>query len=240
MPMAADLTISKPHLMEYLPAIYQEADPIHPQTFLGRFLLAFEKVLLGLQEKTADAGGVVIRDVIAHGDNEGLGEKIAGLHRIFDPMQTPEEFLPWLAGWAALSLRPELSSTRKRKLLANIIPLYRIRGTRRYLEELLTLCVDAIVAVVDVDIPAFQLETHSTLGLDTYIGGGPPCFFSVRLVAPKLNEREKETQLALAHTIVELAKPAHTTYELSMAAPQMEVGIHSMIGIDTVLGTPTS
>jgi phage tail-like protein len=222
--------------MEYLPAIYQDADPVHPQTFLGQFLLAFEKILVGLPGGSADARRVVPADT----EIEGLGEKIARLHRIFDPFETPEDFLPWLAEWAALSLRADLSSTRKRNLLANIIPLYRIRGTRKYLEEVLTLCVDAIVSVTDVGIPAFQLEIHSTLGLDSYIGGGAPFFFSVTLVAPKLNEREKEAQLAIAKSVVELAKPAHTTYELFMASPRMEVGIQSTIGINTVLGPPTS
>lgn len=234
--MTAGLKISKPHLMEYLPAIYQESDPGHPQTFLGQFLLAFEKVLVGL-----GGPGVEGRDdLVGHTDVEGLGEKIAKLHRIFDPLETPEDFLPWLAGWAALSLRSDLSPTRKRKLLTNIVPLYRIRGTRRYLEELLTLCVNAMASVSDVEIPAFQLEKHSTLGLDSYIGGGAPFFFSVTLVAPRLNDREKEKQLAIARSVVELAKPAHTTYELSIASPRMELGIHSTIGIDTVLAPPMS
>ena len=237
--MAVALNTSKPHLMESLPAIYQEADPSHPQTFLGQFLLVFEKVLLGLRAETADSRRTITEGAKPESEIEGLGEKIARLHRIFDPSETPEEFLAWLAQWAALSLRSDLSPARKRKLLANIIPLYLIRGTQKYMEELLMLCVDAIVSITDVDIPAFQLETHSTIGLDSYIGGGPPFFFSVTLVAPKLTQQEKEQQIAIARSIVELAKPAHTIFELSVASPQMEVDVHSTIGIDTVLGPPT-
>ncbi len=239
MPIPVAVKTSKPHLIEYLPAIYQEADPSHPQMFLGQFLLAFERVLLGQHGETADAQRVV-GDKSADTAIEGLGEKIATLHRVFDPGETPEEFLPWLASWAALSFRAELSVPRRRRLLANIIPLYRIRGTRRYLEKLLELCVDAIVSVTDVEIPGLQLERHSTVGFDTYLGGGPPHFFSVTLVAPRLNQDQKDREVTIAHSIIELAKPAHTVYELSVASPRMEVGVHSTIGIDTVLGPPTA
>ncbi len=169
---------------------------------------------------------------------KSLEEEIAALPELFDPGETPEEFLPWLASWAALSFRPELDETRRRRLLARIIQLYRIRGTRKYLEDLLQLCVDASVSVNDAEIPGFQLEKHSTVGVDAYIGGGPPHFFSVTLVAPKLSWAEKEKQIAIARSIIELAKPAHTFYELSADFPQFEIGVHSRVGIDTALGAP--
>src|SRR6476469_7082701 len=74
--------------LQYLPSIFSE-DP-----FLGRFLLAFEQVLSGL----AGAKGE---------PHEGLEETIAGIATLFDPNETREEFLPWLAGWVALSLRAD-------------------------------------------------------------------------------------------------------------------------------------
>jgi phage tail-like protein len=238
--MAVALTTSKPHLMEYLPAIYQEADASHPKTFLGQFLLAFEKVLLGLGEETAAARHVVTGDVEADTGIEGLGEKIARLHELFDPGETPEEFLPWLASWAALSLRSDLSVMRKRKLLARIIPLYRIRGTRKYLEELLMLCVDAVVMVNDREMPELQVGVHSTVDSDTYLGGGAPYFFKVTLLAPRLNAREVETQIQIARAMIELAKPAHTSYELDVISPRLQLGVHSTVGEDTVLGAATA
>jgi phage tail-like protein len=238
--MVTALKASKPHLMEYLPAIYQEADPSHPQTFLGEFLLAFEMVLLGLPKETTEKRRGGNGDSRASAEIRGLGEEIATLHKLFDAKETPEDFLPWLAGWAALSLRSDLSSVRKRKLLANIIPLYRIRGTKKYLETLLTICVDAVSSVNDVDAPPMQVGTHSTVGSDTYIGGGPPHFFSVTLVMPKLNQQEKEQQVGIAYSVIELAKPAHTFYQLSFVSSPMQVGVHSTVGLDTVLGPPSA
>lgn len=218
-------------LLEYLPAIYQESNEGEETTFVRELLTPFETILLGGGEKEAsepEQGGLA----------KGLEEEIAALPELFDPWETPEEFLPWLASWAALSFRPDLSETRRRQLLANIIPLYRIRGTRNYLEALLQLCVDAIVSVNDAEIPGFQLERHSTVGVDAYIGGGPPHFFSVTLMAPKRSSEEKEKQVAIAHSIIELAKPAHTFYELHVRSPRFEVGVHSRVGLDTVLGPP--
>jgi hypothetical protein len=83
-----------------------------------------------------------------------------------------------------------------------------------------------------------QFGVHATVGDDTYIGGGPPYFFSVILVAPKLSQQEKEKQLAIAHSVIELAKPAHTFYELSIVSPRMQFGVHSTVGLDTVLAPP--
>jgi phage tail-like protein len=226
---------SKQLMLDYLPAIYQETDLPGQVEFLKQFLRAFEKVMLGLKDELRPYPND--EDQESYDDIKGLGEEVARLHLFFDPWETSEDFLPWLASWAALSLREELSSQRKRKLLAHIIPLYRIRGTRKYLEEVLTLCVDVLVSVIDAEVPAMQVGTHSTVGDDTYLGGGAPHFFRVRLMAPKLNAEELERQSRMAHGVIELAKPAHTYYELDVVSPRMQVGVHSTVGFDTVLGT---
>lgn len=223
---------SKKRLWEYLPAIYQDRDDKGGENFLCRFLGAFEALLLDSESHFG------IRDAEFDWEQEPLEREIARLHYLLDPWETPDEFLPWLASWAALSLRPELSSSRKRKLIARIIPLYRIRGTRRYMEEILAICVNAISSVSDAALPAFQVGHHSTVGEDTYISGGPAHFFRVRLIAPNLDAPEVEQQCRLAESIIELAKPAHTYYELEVVSRQLQVGIHSTIGLDTILGAP--
>src|SRR5215510_10263914 len=106
--MAIDPTASS-GLLKRLPAIFSE----HP--FLGRFLLAFEHLLTGLDgAETTD----------------GLQETIAGISSLFDPRETREEFIPWLASWVALGLRADWTVAQKRDFLAKIVPLYRRRGTK--------------------------------------------------------------------------------------------------------------
>ena len=218
-------------LLDYLPAIFHEADDGRQASFLALYLRAFERILFG--------GAVLKSEDSAEDPSEaiepGLEEEIAQIPSLFDPWETPEEFLPWLANWAALSFHPDLSVERRRSLLAHIIPLYRIRGTRKYIEEVLSLCLDTFVLVTDADIPGFQVGHHSTIGVDTYIDGGPPHFFTVRLIAPKLNDYQKEAQMSVAHAMLSLAKPAHTSYDLALVSPRMQVGVHSAVGVDTVL-----
>lgn len=59
--------------LQYLPAIYRD------NMFLGRFLCIMESVMKPI---------------------EGIIDNIACY---FDPYLTPEEFLPWLAGWVGLT-----------------------------------------------------------------------------------------------------------------------------------------
>jgi phage tail-like protein len=238
-------------MFEFLPAIYQEPEwrpatgvktcPIcherenlrdhknHLQEFLG----AFEKVLLGYYSYNPASSRTP-----SHGDLDsvaGLGQKIEWLYELIDPDLTPARFLPWLASFAALSLRPGLKKPRQRKLIKGIISLYRVRGTKAYLEKLLELCLDVQSSVTEDEIPPLQLGVHSTIGNDTYIGGGPAHFFRVSLDTEELDASQVELQRQFAREIIELAKPAHTTYELTFASPRMQIGIHSTIGQDTVL-----
>jgi len=219
---------AQPRLIDLLPAIYQDPGTEERSNYLPGFLLPFERILWGTQE-----GSLPNKDT---GSRDGLRDEIAQLNDLLDPWHAPEEFLPWLAGWTALNLGPRMRLERKRELIANMIPLYRSRGTRKYLEEVLRLCVDAPTAIEEEDIPALQLGTHSTVGEDTYIGGGPPHFFRVRMLASHLSVPELEEQRQLAYEIVELAKPAHTGYEFLIDSPQMQIEVHSTVGIDTVLG----
>lgn len=218
----------KPRLIDLLPAIYQEEETEGRTTYLRRLLSAFERILWGVEEQSGAK-----KDSVS---SEGLRDKVEQLNGLLDPRQAPEEFLPWLAGWVALTLRSNMRAERKRELIANMIPLYRIRGTSKYVNELLRLCVDVPAAVEEVDIPPLQLGVHSTVGRDTYIGGGAPHYFRVRMMATHLSVAELEEQRELAYEVVELAKPAHTSYDFRIDSPQMQIGVHSTLGIDTVLG----
>jgi len=249
--MRMPITVARKKMFDYLPAIYQEPEwrpaakdevcPIcgrdkHPKEYknhLEEFLEAFEKVLLGFDE---------LGDLE---DLTGLGQKIERLFELFEPgperhpgqhpPRTPARFLPWLAGFAALTLPAGISENRQRELIARIIDLYHIRGTKKYLQELLDLCLKVGSAVSEEEIPPMQLGVRSTIGEDTYVGGGPPHFFKVDLHTRDLDASGVEAQRQIAHEVIELAKPAHTTYELTFTSPSMQIGVNSKIGLDTVL-----
>jgi phage tail-like protein len=186
--MNATTSQSAQRLLALLPAIYRE-DP-----FLGRYLWAFEQVLLGLEQSIED------------------------LATLFDPAGTPEEFLPWLSSWVAFTLRADLDVSRQRVFLANVVSLYRRRGTKQNLLSLLT------------------IFTHG--GLPTILEDpAQPHYFHITMRLPRDTPEVQLRQSAIAHALIDLEKPAHTYYDLDLLFPTMQIGVTSTIGIDTLLGT---
>lgn len=173
-------------LPSYLPAIYRE------QPFVGQYLWAFEQVLLDLEQQIGDIASV------------------------FDPLETREEFLPWLSSWVAFTLRQDLETEQQRQFLARIIPLYRRRGTLKNLQDLLSIFTTGVPAVVESSDPH---HFHVTLRLTR--------------AEPDVLLRE----ISIAHALIDLEKPAHTFYEVDFLFPTMQIGVTSHIGVDTLLGT---
>ncbi len=173
-------------LPSYLPAIYRE------QPFVGQYLWAFEQVLLDLEQQIGD------------------------LASIFDPLETREEFLPWLSSWVAFTLRQDLDTAQQRQFLARIIPLYRRRGTLKNLQDLLSIFTTGVPVVVELSDPH---HFHVTLRLTP--------------AEPDVLLRE----ISIAHALIDLEKPAHTFYEVDFLFPTMQIGVTSHIGVDTLLGT---
>lgn len=191
--------------LDYLPAIFRQ------DAFLGCFLLAFEKTLSSLEEQ------------------------LDGIHHYFDPGKTSVEFLEWLSGWVALSLRADLNDDQRRDFIAKAVPLYHLRGTNPGLETLIQIYT-ALPPVIDEFNTSFQIGVHSTIGVDTVLDGGAPHFFKVtiRLATPDPGERKRMQEVVTA--IIDMEKPAHTRYKLEVVTPVLQIGVHSTIGVDTLLG----
>ncbi len=213
-------------LLDSLPAVFQEDREAGAPNFLGRFLLGFERVLLGLGE----AG------------DPGIEETVARIYRYFEPgaaladgERAPKEFLDWLAGWVALTLSEDWDELRQRDLIAKAAQLYRLRGTRRGVEEFLRIYT-RLGASIDELGAGLQAGVHSTVGVDTLLDGGPPFFFRVQVFLPSTVPEEIKAQHTVARTIVDLQKPAHTYYSLSVETPIFQLGVHSTLGTDTLLG----
>jgi phage tail-like protein len=200
-------TFAPSGLLQYLPAVYWE-DP-----FMGQFLLAFEKLLLGRAD--APAGAASDPDL----NPAGLEQIIDGLAKLYDPLITPSEFLPWLSQWTALSLRADLTLEQQRKFVAQIIQLYEYRGTQANLIKLLELFLTATPAI----------EVRET---------DPPYFFNVTITLAERKDVEfVKRQQEIAQALVELEKPAHTNYTLNVNTPTLRINEFSTVGVDTLLGT---
>jgi phage tail-like protein len=168
--------------LDHLPAAY------HDDPYLGRLLLAFE-ALLG---RLGGAG------------QPGLEDVIGRLPRHFDPEHTPDELLPWLAGWVALTLRADWDAATQRDFLREIVPLYRLRGTHAGLQRMLEIYTREAVDIDD--------------GFDD-----PPHYFQVKLTLSDADAGRLRHKQEIARAIIDQEKPAHTFYALRVAVPTMRL-----------------
>lgn len=217
---------TKSEYLKYLPASFA-ADP-----FIGRFLLAFQQILSGLEGAESEP-------------KRGLQEIIAGIANIFSPNNeppdnTPLEFLPWLASWVALSLRNDWTEEEQRKFLAEIVPLYRERGTAKNLAELLAIYtgLNPPPEVIEPKDTPFQIRPFIItndkgeglqIGVNTRIGGTVPHYFrvSVTINEPDPTALGRQSQIVVA--LIELQKPVHTVYDLDIFYVTMQIRPIEMI-----------
>jgi phage tail-like protein len=217
--------------VEYLPALFQQEGDAGSARLIGRFLLAFEQILSG--PGTAEQAGIE--------------EIIDRIHLYFHPgpgqaegERAPAEFLPWLAGWVALSLREDWSEVEKRRIISETVPAYRQRGTRAGLTNILQAYIGSVGVEVQEFIAPLQVGVTATLGVDAVIAGGPPHYFLVKIILPGLDDLDFSRKEQIARAIIDQEKPAHTYYDLHLEfPPTMQIGVRSTVGVDTVLSTQT-
>jgi hypothetical protein len=207
------------------------------------------------------------------------------------PREAPDEFLPWLASWTAFTLRFDLDEAQQREFIAKAIPLYRHRGTKASLVDLLRIftigqptvedtvsgqCTEGSIthrtltvggSVTGTWAPG-QLVSGGTTAANTYIerqATGHPCgagtydvsvsqtvvatslasefdvhCFTVTIRWARHETAVQQRQIEIANAIVELEKPAHTSFRPKWEFPGMQIGEHSYVGVDTIIGTAQS
>ncbi len=207
-----------------LPALYRQESTGGRPDFFGRFLLAFEHVLTGVGDANRPGLEEILEGIVT-----GNGDiRMAGTHRYLTPgpaaadaERAPAEFLEWLSGWVALTLRDDWNDDERRRILAEIVPTYSRRGTPDGLKQILA-------AFSGVSLGAITIEDDTE--------SDPAHHFTVTAVIPGAADLARRR--AVLQAIVDLEKPAHTYYELSIETPTMQVGKTSSVGKDTVIGAP--
>jgi len=222
--------------LKYLPAVFQQDDD-SGASFLGRFLLAFEHVLSGLGDTAP----------------KGIAEKVAGLYRFFDPLSdltadfggdpaSENARLEWLAGWVALSLRADLTDVQRRDFVARAASLYPLRGTKQGLEKFIAI-YSRLGATINELTSAMQIGVHSQVGVDTQLDGGAPYCFRITIRLAETDPAKIAGHRQIITAILDMEKPAHTYYTLSesdLQTPTLQIGIHSQVGVDTLLSPQPS
>lgn len=107
------------------------------------------------------------------------------------PETAPIDFLPWLANWFEIVFDDTWNAAQRRTLLAEAHRLYARRGTQWALHRILEIYLDCELEIDDQDPD-----------LD-------PFTFAVNINLP-----ERDVDADLVERIVDMNKPAHTTYKL--------------------------
>jgi len=107
------------------------------------------------------------------------------------PGTAPADFLPWLAGWFDVIFNDNWTEAQRRAFLQEAHRLFARRGTRWALARLLEIYLGV---QPEIDDTGSKLE---------------PFTFAVNIPL-----RENEVKLELIERLIDLHKPAHTSYKL--------------------------
>lgn len=155
---------------------------------------------------------------------EPIESQVEEIPNYFDPLMTPPGFLPWLASWMDITLNHRWPEESQRKLILNAYKLYRKRGTRQGLAEILEIFTGDKPSITE------QLANNFTLGRNSRLGSGIALgkqniqnTFTVNLRLPPAEgdtkEESKQAEIKrkrLIKTIIENEKPAFTAYNLEI------------------------
>jgi phage tail-like protein len=189
--------------LQHMPRVYQEQDEL-----MGRFLMLFESFWAPIEGQ------------------------IDTMPYFFDPAFAPKELLPWLATWVDLALDDRWPEDKRRKLLRAAVALFRKRGTRRGLQEYLEIYTGARVQISEHGANNFTLGPNSRLGPGVALGTiNMPHTFTVTVfldttalrngadLAHDMDRARFETdRRKMIEAIIEVEKPAHTSYQLRFQA----------------------
>ncbi|MEZ4399296.1 MAG: phage tail protein [Kofleriaceae bacterium] len=218
--------------LSYLPAVFgrRDADTPTGATYLERFLAMFEGRLTRVEERF---------------------ELVA---RLLNPFAADDEWLAFVASWFELVLDPRWPRRRRAALLAQIVELYRLRGTRAGLVR----TVAAFTGHEPALIEGFQIRPRAgmVLGCAGVLGCAPLGGLDVdgaateQLLAAYAHRLElvvfvdDDCDLAAATSgvaaLVDAIKPAHVDVTLRVTTRASRIGLESTIGLDFVLTDRTA
>ncbi len=182
-----ELIVSRRSLLHHLPQVYQKSDR-NGGHFLREFLWVFDHIFGDLQRR------------------------LDRLHTYFDPLESPQEFLSWLAGWVALAIDQDWPEAKQRKLIRQAIDMYGLRGTVRGLKLFLSIFTGIEPKITENEWPYDGFRVGVTvIGVDSIILSPVDLAHSFVVEMTDFGDLEDAMILKL-HEIILMEKPAHTAY----------------------------
>ncbi len=207
--------------LRYLPAVYQEDE--RSRDFLERFLSLFETFFAGIETQ------------------------VDHISRYFDPDSNSAkgEFLRWLSTWLAISVDNNWDDAKLRRLVKRASQIYKYRGTRAAIEEMIEIFTDDVPLIVEHNQTScaawfnqkLKPEFAEVKALYERLYGTNPFCFCV-LLKPFQVKTEEQRRAVLR--ILDLEKPAHTCAGLLTLQPWVQLDTHTYLEINTYLSPPSA
>ncbi len=190
----------------YLPEMYRSKQP--KDSFLARFIGVFQSIYLDIEEK------------------------VDKYPTKFDPMQTDTEFLVWLSKWFSINDGYMWDEQKLRRILSQIVSLYKIKGTKKVIDEIVKLYTGKKGIIIE----QFQLINNDFYNRNKkLIGrlfGDNGYTFSV--LVDKESIADSDEYMALMKCI-SLFKPADSKCNLVVLNDNIYLDYHCYLGINSYI-----
>lgn len=189
--------------IDYLPQVYRDSESTN--SFLARFISVFQSVYVDLED---DMDLAPVR---------------------CDPAVAPPDFLRWLAECLALSERFLWDEEKMRTLVKNAVHLYRIKGTKRALCEVLDLYTGQLPLIIEQFEPASaDVWRQDTAALRKLYGGSK---YTFTVIMPRM--RPDPDSYAKIWKVIEAFKPVDAVCNLVFLEDAIVLGRHCYLGMNT-------
>ena len=193
--------------IDYLPQIYRKSD--EGTHFLERYLGIFQTFY------------------------EELEFEIGDISRRFDPESAESDFLVWLAEWLNITDVGLWKEEKLRKLLLMSVELYRRRGTRGSLSDVIELYTGEKPFIVEnAEIREFSGTKSYDSSLLPMYGSDP---YKVTMMI-KSEHIKSDSELSAIRRLAAKMLPAYAQLDLVVLEPYIFLDKYSYLGINSTLG----
>lgn len=200
----AKIEFPRVSFVDYLPQIYRGG--VQKDTFLARYIGVFQSIYLDLQEKIDDAP------------------------LNFDPKMTDPQILEWLADWFSIEDDIIWGEERLRVILKNAVRLYKLKGTKRAVSEMVKIYagVDPII-VEQFDVLDNQFYENSKKHVEN-LYGKDGYIFSVIISSEYIKAADSYAELM---KLINRFKPIDTECNLVILNDNIYLDHHCYLGVNS-------
>lgn len=193
--------------LSFLPEVY--ANSSEQNSFLFRYLSIFQWIYSDMSQRISDSP-----------------------HMLY-PAFAGREMLEWLASWSDMENRTVWNREQMIYLLENGSRLYAIRGTKKYLEEMVRLYTGYVPYIVEYyQIAQYRADRKKALLLERLYGENA---YVITVVLPQAAAGSRQ-QAAVLRKIIRSSAPADVECRLVILEAYIYLDRYTYVGINSRLG----